>query len=103
MKKLNKWLGVKITIAFSTMWAFYMFVAYGLIPLIWPQYQDKILYWSNFLQLIALPALAVGAAVLSEKAEQREQETHDAVMNELSEIKSMHEELQQYISKEGSK
>lgn len=97
MKQFNRWLAVKITISFSTMWAFYLFFLYGLVPLLWPQYTDKILYWSNFLQLIALPALAVGAAVLAERTQQRDQETHDAVMEELQEIK----EIIALLKKEG--
>lgn len=76
------------------MWAFYLFFLYGLVPLIWPQYTDKILYWSNFLQLIALPALAVGAAVLAERTVQRDQETHDAVMKELEKLSKIETYLQ---------
>lgn len=110
MNKFNDWLAEKITIAFSTMWAFYLFIVYGLTPLKWPQYMGKILYWSNFIQLIALPALAVGAVVLAKKQEKknqaifeaqekRAQETHDTVIAEFTELKETHaaevEEIQE--------
>lgn len=109
MKKVNDYLAEKITIAFSTMWAFYLFIIYGLTPLVWPQYMDKILYYSNFIQLIALPALAVGSIVLSKKQEtknqaiyeaqeKRAQETHDAVMQEMTDMKQIHEENQQELA-----
>ncbi|UOF90749.1 hypothetical protein LSG31_00255 [Fodinisporobacter ferrooxydans] len=104
MKKFNNWLALKMTLGFQTMWCFYLFVIYGLTPLKWPQYMNQILYWSNFCQLIALPALAVGALVLAKKAEQknqaifeaqekRAQETHDATMELLQGAHSMMSEL----------
>jgi hypothetical protein len=68
---------------------------YGLLPLI-PQiakYQDKLLYWSNWVQLWSLPLLMVGQNVLGESAERREQETHDAVMTELKIAKDDRREL----------
>jgi hypothetical protein len=89
MKKFNEWLAVNITLAASTMWMFYLFVIYGLIPVFFPAIQDKILYWSNFVQLIFLPLLAVGSSVLGKSAEKQAQETHDAVMTELSEMKEI--------------
>jgi hypothetical protein len=104
MKKFNDWLAEKITIGFYSMWAFYVFFIYGLIPVKFPTIQDKILYWSNFVQLIALPAIGVGAVVLAKKQEKknqaiyeaqekRAQETHDVVMQEMSEVKEILELL----------
>jgi hypothetical protein len=89
MKKFNECLAVNITLAASTMWMFYLFVIYGLIPVFFPAIQDKILYWSNFVQLIFLPLLAVGSSVLGKSAEKQAQETHDAVMTELAEMKEI--------------
>lgn len=87
MRRFNEWLAVNITIAASTMWMFYIFVIYGLIPVFFPAIQDKILYWSNFVQLIFLPLLAVGSSVLGKVAEKQAKETHDTVMAEFAEIK----------------
>jgi hypothetical protein len=89
LKRFNELLALNITKAVCTMWAFYVFVLYGLTPIIVPQYTDKILYWSNFFQLIFLPAITIGQAVLGKSAEKQAQETHDAVMVELDEIKEI--------------
>lgn len=105
--KLNEFIAVKITLAVSTMWAFYILVIYGLTPLMWPAHMNTILYWSNFIQLIFLPLLAVGGAVMGRSSEKRAQETHDTVMaefqglrrlyqsqsEELAELKAIHAEL----------
>ncbi len=81
--RFNESLATRATIAFGTMWAFYLFAAYGLLPLLFPRAITTLLYWSNVVQLVALPLLAVGAQVLGRAAEQRALETHDAVMEEL--------------------
>lgn len=65
----------KSTLAFSSMWAFYVFLVYGITPIFFPKYQNDLLYWSNVVQLIALPLLAVGQRVLSQKHD----DLHDKV------------------------
>lgn len=90
MNKFNEFLAVKMTKAIGTMWAFYIFVIYGFVPVIFPQHTDKILYWSNFAQLVFLPLLAVGSAVLGKSSETQAKETHDTVMIELQELKEVH-------------
>lgn len=110
MSRLNEWIALKITLGVSTMWAFYILVIYGLTPLLWPQHMNEILYWSNFIQLVFLPLLSVGGAVLAKRQEerdkshhdaieQRDQETHDKVMAELCELKQMHNEMHDLIKK----
>lgn len=79
----NDWLALHITKIFGTMWAFYIFVVYGLLPIVLPDYMDKILYWSNFVQLISLPVLAVGQNILSKGSERRAQKTYEMVKHEL--------------------
>jgi hypothetical protein len=81
--RFNEHLAVRATKAFGTMWAFYVFTAYGLLPLLFPQAINTLLYWSNVVQLVALPLLAVGQAVLGRAAERQAKETHDAVLEEL--------------------
>lgn len=88
-RKLNDIIAEKSTLIFGTMWMFYAFFIYGLLPLI-PQlqpYQNMLMYWSTWVQLWALPLLMVGQNVLERSAEKREQETHDAVMEELGIVK----------------
>lgn len=87
--KTNDRIAIYITIIVSSMWAFYFFVIFGLLPVIWPQYEETILYWSNFLQLIFLPVITVGAAIMGRSTEKRAQEDHAALMTEFKLIKSI--------------
>jgi hypothetical protein len=84
-KKINDHLAEKSTIVFGTMWVFYAFFLYGLLPLlpVLKPFQNQIFYWSGWVQLWALPLLMVGQKVTGRSAEIRDQETHDAVMEEL--------------------
>lgn len=79
----------KATLVFGTMWMFYAFFVYGLLPLIpfFAPFQSQIFYWSGWVQLWALPLLMVGQNVMGRSAELRAQETHDTVMAELSIVK----------------
>ncbi len=89
LKKLNKLIARRSTLIFGTMWMFYAFFVYGLLPLIpsLTHYESQLFYWSGWVQLWALPLLMVGQNVLGEAAEARAIETHDAVMQELSIVK----------------
>ena len=97
MKNFNDWLAVKSTLAFGTMWTTYLFIAYGLLPIWFSNKREVILYWSNFIQLFALPLLMVGTNLLGRSAEKRSKETHDAVIRELKEIKEEHKELKKIM------
>lgn len=104
MKKFNEWIAVRATLLFGSMWTTYLFFCYGFIPLLVPAWMDKLLYWSNTVQLWSLPLLMVGQNILSRSAEQRAQQDHEAIMEELAEIKAMHQELKEFIkSKEESR
>lgn len=89
MKQLNEWIAVKCTNIFGSMGTTYVFFLYGFLPILFPLYMDKFLYWSNTVQLWSLPLLMVGQNVIGRAAEQRAQETHDAVMEELQELKEI--------------
>lgn len=91
INNLNEKFAEWFTLRFGTMWTFYAFMLYGLLPLIKAisPYMDKLLYWSNWVQLWSLPLLMVGTNILGRKSEVRSQETHDAVMSELAELKSL--------------
>ena len=107
MKKLNDILAKRATLIFGTMWTFYIFFLYGLLPLIpvLAPYESQIFYWSGWVQLWALPLLMVGQNVMGQAAEQRAIETHDAVIFELSIVKEElilareeHDELKQIMA-----
>lgn len=87
--RLNNRVAEKATLIFGTMWMFYGFFIYGLLPLV-PQfqpYQTTLMYWSTWVQLWALPLLMVGQNILGKAAELQNQETHDAVMEEMAIVK----------------
>jgi hypothetical protein len=89
MTRFNNWLAINGTRVFGTMWLFYVFALYGFLAK-WKWFltvtgitQDDLLYWSNWVQLWALPLLMVGTNLLSFITERLIKETHDTVMEEL--------------------
>jgi hypothetical protein len=48
----------------------------------WPAYEEQILYWSNFLQLVFLPIITVGTAIMSRGSEARAKEDHNRIRKE---------------------
>jgi len=106
--QLNEWLAVQITRWFSTMMCFYLCVLYSLAAALphLAHYQPQMLYWSNAVQLSALPVLGLGQIVLSRAAEKRAMEDHDAIaqdhqiiMEQLEELRQVHEELRKMVTK----
>ena len=95
MRLFNERLALRATLIFGTMWMFYAFFIYGLLPLIpaLKPYENAFFYWSGWVQLWALPLIMVGQIVLGRVAERRDQETHDAVMSALGEIHTISAEL----------
>ena len=97
VRRLNEWLAVRGTATFGTMWAFYVLFVYGLLPTIFPGEMDRLLYWSNVIQLVALPLIMVGQNIQGRAAEQRAIETHDAVMEELALVREESAELKELL------
>lgn len=100
IKEFNDIFAEKATKYFQTMGMFYIFCIYGLLPLIkiFHPYQDQFLYYSNYVQLISLPLLAVGQYVsdktsaerlkiTNESAEKRSKEMYDMIKTELQIVK----------------
>jgi len=90
---VNDVLATKITLLVGTMWAFYAFVIFGLTPLFWPAREEQILYWSNFLQLIFLPVITVGTAIMSRSTEARAESDHQMIRAEFDLLQKAHVEL----------
>lgn len=88
--KSNDAIALKMTIAFGSIWCVYAFTLFSLVPLLAPNVEDKLLYISNCIQLIALPALMVGSAILARSSDQRARNDHEALLEIL---KDVHEEL----------
>ena len=105
-EKIAAWLTRRI----GTMWC-----AYAFSLMVLPGFRechnlhDWIQYFSTaYLQLVMLPLIMVGTSVLSKASEKRSQEDHVAVMeshqsilDELTEIKQMHDDIKILIVSKG--
>lgn len=95
----NDWVAVQATRGFGTMPAFYLLLLYSLLPMLrmFHPYQDAFLYYSNAIQLIALPLLAVGTNLLGRAAEARADEDHQTLQQEFAEIRETHAEIRALV------
>nr|WP_298794654.1 hypothetical protein [uncultured Acetobacter sp.] len=87
LDRANESIAVKMTVLFSSIWCVYVFLVFSLIPVLVPQWQNTLLYISNCIQLVALPALMVGNAVLSRGSDKRATEDHQALLEILSDVR----------------
>jgi hypothetical protein len=99
--RINELLATRVTILVGTMWAFYAFVIFGLTPLVWPAYETQILYWSNFLQLIFLPVITVGTAIMSRRGEARAAADHETITEGFAILQDTHTELGKSLTEIG--
>jgi hypothetical protein len=98
LARFNETVARRSTLAFGTMWMFYLFVVYGLLPLVFPNATVTLLYWSNVVQMVALPLIMVGTNILGRDSERRALETHDAVMEELGLLRAAHATQQKTVA-----
>ncbi len=90
---------MKITNIVGTMWTAYIFAALALVSLpaaLSTHDTVVIVSWiaQTFLQLVLLSIIMVGQGISSEQTEQVIRETHDAVISELAELRTIVTELQ---------
>jgi len=90
INQLNNKFATYVTIGFGTMWCLYVFLVFSLLPIFAPQLEHVALYISNCVQLVALPALMVGNAILAKGAAEQAEQDHN-VLKEL--LDDMREEL----------
>ena len=92
-QSFGEWLANKLADSLATMAMFFVITALTVSilffqtphsPLEWVQYVIQ-----TFFQGVALPVLAFVAKIAGERQEKLLQETHDAVMNEMKEIKEL--------------
>ena len=104
MKKINNLVGGTLSNVISSMEMFYIVALLVLAPLLIER-PNTLITWIQYastavLQAIALPLLGYTTKTAGEKQEKLLQETHDTVMNELNDIKAMHEDLHRIIKNE---
>lgn len=96
LKKLNEWVAVMVTKSVGSMTCAYLFLVWSLLPLVFPDFTNVVSYVSqSIIQLVLLSIIMVGQDIGGRKVEKRAQQDHEAIMEELREIKEMHEELKQ--------
>jgi hypothetical protein len=77
-----------MTVGFGSIWCVYAFTLFSLIPAVAPSTQVMLLYISNCIQLVALPAIMVGNAILARGADQRAREDHAALLEILQDVRT---------------
>lgn len=97
MKQFNNRIAIIITKAVGSMWTAYLFAIialFGLAPALRPNGEGLVAWIAQtFLQLVLLSVIMVGQNITSIAAEQRSIETHDAVMEILTDVRSELEAL----------
>jgi hypothetical protein len=97
VSRINDILATRITMWVGTIWAFYAFALFGLTPVFWPNYEEQILYWSNFLQLVFLPIITVGTALMSRGTLEQQAEGHEIVKKEFALMQETHDQLMEAL------
>ena len=94
MRSINELIAKRLTLMISTMWCAYAFALMVMVPLVLPQTGAMIMYISSsFLQLVFLPLIMVGQNVLSRESEARAEADHRTLLQELEELKAIHQLL----------
>lgn len=101
MRKFNDWLGDRLAIFLSTMGCFYLIFALVIVPLFF-QHPYDLVGWVQYIvqsifQGVALPILGYVSKKAGDNQEKVLNETHDMVMEELKELKQMHQELSERV------
>jgi hypothetical protein len=92
--RINRKIGLRITLVVGTMWAAYVFAAIALVSLPdnWKSKQLLILWISSsFLQLVLLPIIIVGQNIQAKAADDRAEATYTdaaAVLEEAKQIQA---------------
>lgn len=89
--RMNDWIAVKLSSAFSTMACFWLFCVLALLPLPFPKTMPYVQFISSgVLQLVALPLLAVAARVI-----QKQQAQH---ASDITSLHAKHDALQRVLN-----
>ena len=95
INRINETFAVWLTKAFGTMWMFYAFMVYGLLPafaLFRPQ-EASFLYWSNWIELWSLPLIMVGTNILGREVEKRSNLDHEKLAKSYEEQQQTYEQV----------
>ena len=95
ISRINETFAVWLTKAFGTMWMFYAFMVYGLLPAfaLFRPHQASFLYWSNWVELWSLPLIMVGTNILGRDAEKRSRLDHEKLTKSYEEQQQTYERV----------
>lgn len=110
MGKFKKWftnfnesIAIIGTKAFGSIWAFYIFFIWGMLgmlPFLSQDFKNVVLLVSSaWIQLWALPLLAVGGAVMNKTSERRARRDHETLNASLSELKDLQKDNDKIMAK----
>ena len=95
IKAINEIIAENTTRAVGTMWCVYTFAILVLLPFGWPNLMAAIQYISSgFLQLVLLPLLMVGSAILSRSSEAMRIADHKLLMDEIQMLRGIIETIE---------
>ena len=95
INRINEAFAVRLTKAFGTMWMFYTFMVYGLLPAfaLFHPHEASFLYWSNWIELWSLPLIMVGTNILGREAEKRSNLDHENLARSYEEQQQTYEQV----------
>lgn len=95
MSVLNDKIAVWFTNRVGTMSCAYLFLAWGLLPLLLPSMEDTISYITqSVVQLVLLPLIMVGQSVMNRASDARASDTHNRITDLMEVIGEVREELE---------
>lgn len=95
MSVLNDKIAVWFTNRVGTMTCTYMFLAWSLLPLLFPVMETLVSYVSqSVIQLVLLPLIMVGQGVMSRASDARAEDTHSRITDLGELIGEVREELE---------
>jgi len=95
VNRINETFAVWLTKAFGTMWMFYAFMVYGLLPAfaLFRSHEASFLYWSNWIELWSLPLIMVGTNILGREVEKRSNLDHEKLARSYEEQQQTYEQV----------
>lgn len=97
INKTNDTIAVKSLVICGSMWTTYLFLIWGILPLIWPSSQNVVFYISSaIIQLVFLPLLLAGQNLTNNESEKRNdnmhiliKQSHQNLIDEIGILKDM--------------
>lgn len=94
MKRFSDILALRLSSWFSSMGCFWLFNALAFLPILFPLSLPYVQFVSSgWLQLVALPLLAVSGVIIGKEAEIRAEQDHQAIMELVNALHDKHDRI----------